>query len=309
MGFIMTPNFEPQGLLMVEIRGVITSMLTPFSEQYSLDDETLAQELEYQIQAGVDGICILGGTGEALSLNPNERLRVVDITVDVVKGRVPIVVGCFIPIESEIIEFANAIKDRGASAMMLTPPAFYKHNARQFELLLERISLQANIPLVLFNSPSRVGVNLGAENVIRYVNRFPNIVAVKESSGSLKEVIQMGQAFPSRCNLLQGIDDAFLPSLASGATGGIMAFAGPMPTILVDILSGWQNSDNQTALQRQLSIIPVMKIVAREPMPILVKEAMNVVGRPMGPTRPPLYQPSPEDKKALWKEMETLLSG
>lgn len=294
---------------MVELHGVITSMLTPFSEQYSLDDEILAQELEYQLQAGVDGICILGGTGEGLSLNPTERLRVVDITVDVVKGRVPIVVGCFIPMESEIVEFANAIEEKGASAMMLTPPAFYKHNARQFELLLERISQQTTLPLVLFNSPSRVAVNLGPENVIRYVNKFPNIIGVKESSGSLKDVIQIGQALPSRCSLLQGIDDAFLPSLASGAAGGIMAFACPMPTILSDIFSSWQTSDNQTALQKQLSIVPVMKIIGREPMPILVKEAMNVVGRPMGPTRPPLYHPSLEDKKALWKEMETLLVG
>ena len=294
---------------MVELRGVITSMLTPFSEQYSLDDEILAQELEYQLQAGVDGICILGGTGEGLSLNPTERLRVVDITVDVVKGRVPIVVGCFIPMESEIVEFANAIEEKGASAMMITPPPFYKHNARQFELLLERISQQTTLPLVLFNSPSRVSINLGAENVIRYVNKFPNIIGVKESSGTLKDVIQIGQALPGGCNLLQGIDDAFLPSLASGAAGGIMAFACPMPTILTNIFSSWQTSDNQTALQKQLSIVPVMKIIGREPMPILVKEAMNVVGRPMGPTRPPLYQPSLEDKKALWKEMEALLAG
>jgi 4-hydroxy-tetrahydrodipicolinate synthase len=162
---------------------------------------------------------------------------------------------------------------------------------------------------VLFNSPARVATNLGAENIIRCVNKFPNVIGVKESSGNLKDLIQMGQAFPDSCNILQGVDDLFLPSLASGATGGIMAFACPMPTILSDIYSSWQTFDNQTALQKQLSIIPVMKIVSREPMPILVKEAMNVVGRPMGPTRPPLYEPSLEDKKALWKEMEFLIAG
>jgi 4-hydroxy-tetrahydrodipicolinate synthase len=294
---------------MEALSGVITSMLTPFTDSFSLDEETLAQELEHQISKDVHGICVLGGTGESLSLTAEERLRVVEVAAQVVKGRVPLVVGCFVPREDEIVSFAQSIEDLGATALMLTPPPFYKVTPSQFGKLLENLNQRCTLSLVIYNAPGRVAVNMGAEAIAGYVARFPNIIGVKDATGSIREVISMGYAFGSQCGLLQGLDDGFLPALASGADGGILAFASPMPEIFVDIYDSWNKGDNQRALEKQLSLIPVMGAVAKEPMPVLVKEAMKVVGRPLGPTRPPLYPSDPENAKALRAEVEKLLKG
>ena len=293
---------------MQALRGIITSMLTPFTDSYRLDEETLAQELEYQVSAGVHGICILGGTGESLSLTNEERLRMVRVTTQVVRERVPVVVGCFIPSVDEMAGFADEIQELGASALMLTPPPFYKLSPPQFGQMLQSLSGKTSLPLVIYNAPGRVAVNMGPAAIGEYTHRFPNVVGVKDATGSIREVIGMGHAMAPTAGLLQGLDDGLLPSLASGASGGILAFATPMPEIFVDLYESWNRGDNERALERQMSVIPVMNVVAKEPMPVLVKEAMKVVGRPMGPTRPPLYPPSPENAKELREEVEKLLS-
>ena len=293
---------------MEPLRGIITSMLTPFTDSYRLDEETLAQELEYQVSAGVHGICILGGTGESLSLTDEERLRMVRVTTQVVRERVPVVVGCFIPSVDEMAAFADEIQELGASALMLTPPPFYKLSPPQFGQMLGDLSGKTRLPLVIYNAPGRVAVNMGPAAIGEYTHRFPNVVGVKDATGSIREVIGMGHAMAETAGLLQGLDDGLLPSLASGASGGILAFATPMPEIFVDLYESWNRGDNERALERQMSVIPVMNVVAKEPMPVLVKEAMKVVGRPMGPTRPPLYPPSPENARELREEVEKLLS-
>lgn len=294
---------------MQALSGVITSMLTPFTESYRVDEETLAQELEYQVSAGVHGICILGGTGESLSLTNEERLRMVRVAVQVIKGRVPLVVGCFVPREDELAAFADSIEELGASAMMLTPPPFYKLSPPQFGKLLENLSGRCSLPLVIYNAPGRVAVNMGPAAIGEYTHRFPNVVGVKDATGSIREVINMGHAMAPTAGLLQGLDDGFLQTLASGGTGGILAFATPMPEIFVDIYESWNRGENERALERQMSVIPVMNVVAKEPMPVLVKEAMKVVGRPMGPTRPPLYAPSAENARELRAEVEKLMGA
>ncbi len=294
---------------MQPLSGVITSMLTPFTDSYSLDEETLAQELEHQVSKGVHGVCILGGTGESLSLTADERLRAVRVAAQTLRGRLPLVVGCFVPREDEIASFAQSVQELGASALMITPPPFYKVTPPQFGRLLENLSRRVSLPLVIYNAPARVAVNMGVPAIAGYARRFPNVVGVKDATGSIREVIGMGQAFGPNCSLLQGLDDGFLPSLASGAKGGILAFASPMPEVFVDIYEGWNRGDNEAALEKQLSLIPVMNVVAKEPMPVLVKEAMKVVGRPMGPTRPPLYPPAPENARELRAEVEKLLAG
>lgn len=293
---------------MTELHGVITSMLTPFTPDLDLDEETLAREIEYQLDAGVHGICVLGGTGESLSLSLEEREKVVRITVELVKGRIPVIVGCFLPQEEELVSFANRVQELGATAMMLTSPPFYKLTASQFQRLLERISQQSSLPLVLYNAPKRAGVNFTAQEICGLVSQVPSVIGVKDAAGGISDLVKLGQGMDSRASLLQGMDDIFLPTLAVGGAGGILAMATPVPEILVGIYEDWRAGAVEKAVSRQLDLVPVMGAVNREPMPVLVKEAMNVVGRPMGATRPPLYGPAEENKRELRVAMEKLLA-
>ena len=293
---------------MTKLHGVITSMLTPFTRSLNLDEETLAQEIEYQLEAKVHGICVLGGTGESLSLSLEEREKVVRITVESVKGRIPVIVGCFLPQEEELVSFANRVQELGATAMMLTSPPFYKLTASQFQRLLERISQQSSLPLVLYNAPKRAGVNFTPQEVCGLVSQVPSVIGVKDAAGGISDLVKIGQGMDSRASLLQGMDDIFLPTLSAGGTGGILAMATPVPEILVGIYEDWKVGAVEKAVARQLDLVPVMSAVNREPMPVLVKEAMNVVGRPMGATRPPLYEPAEENKRELRMAMEKLLA-
>ena len=291
------------------LHGVITSMLTPFTPSLQVDEETLASEIEYQIDAGVHGICVLGGTGESLSLNWEEREQVVKSAVKAVSGRVPLVVGCFVPLEEQLISFANRIEELGATAMMLTPPPFYKSTVSQFQSMLMSISSGTKLPLVVYNAPKRAGVNLTGPEICQLVSEVPSIVGVKDASGSITDLVKGGNSMNPRAALLQGMDDIFLPTLAAGGRGGILAVASPLPELMVKIYNDWKSGNVETALRYQLSLIPVMNAVNREPMPILVKEAMKVVGRPMGETRRPLYDAAADNKKELWRAMEEILSA
>ena len=293
---------------MTKLHGVITSMLTPFTQNLNLDEETLAQEIEYQLDAEVHGICVLGGTGESLSLSLDEREKVVRITVELVKGRIPVIVGCFLPQEEELVSFANRVQELGATAMMLTSPPFYKLTALQFQCLLERISQQSSLPLVLYNAPKRAGVSFTAQEVCGLVSQVPSVIGLKDAAGGISDLAKIGQGMDARASLLQGMDDIFLPTLAVGGAGGILAMATPVPEILVGIYEDWKTGAVEKAVSQQLDLVPVMSAVNREPMPVLVKEAMNVVGRPMGATRPPLYGSSEENRRELRVAMEKLLS-
>ena len=294
---------------MEKLHGVITSMLTPFTQGGALDEETLAGELEHQLRCGVDGLCVLGGTGESLSLSAEERLRVVETAVGVVAGRVPVIVGCFAPQEAELIAFARAAHDRGASAMMLTPPPFYKVTAFHFQRLLERISAACDIPLVLYNAPRRAGVRLTSGEVCGLVRDVPAVVGVKDATGDVPDLARLAYGLELRCGLLQGLDDVFLPSLAAGASGGILALASVLPERFVAMYRGWKSGDVQNALALQMSVLPLMQVVNSEPMPVLVKEAMAAVGRPMGPTRPPLYPPDADVVRDLHTAVDRLLAA
>ena len=294
---------------MTQLHGVITSMLTPFTPGVQLDEETLASEIAYQMDAGVHGICVLGGTGESLSLTWEERDRVVKTAVQVVNGRIPLVVGCFVPLEDELVTFANRIQDLGATAMMLTPPPFYKSTSAQFQRMLESIASETSLPLVVYNAPKRAGINLSATEICQLVSGIPSIIGVKDASGSITDLVKAGRFMDPRAALLQGMDDIFLPTLAAGASGGILALASPLPELMVNVFNNWKSGDVDSALKNQLDLIPVMNAVNSEPMPILVKEAMKVVGRPMGDTRRPLYEASAENKQNLWSAMEDLLQN
>lgn len=291
---------------MDKLHGVITSLLTPFNEGGGLDEETLAQELEYQIQQGVHGICVLGGTGESLSLSKAERERAIEVTTGVVAGRVPVIVGCFVPQEEEIVAAAQRSQELGADALMLTPPPFYNATASQFQRLLERLSERCSMPLVVYNAPRRAGVKLNAQEVCQIVHGLPSIIGVKDAAADMPDFIRMASGLDPHCALLQGLDDVFLPSLAASGHGGILALASVFPHRFVRIYDDWKAGAIERAVAQQLELIPLMSVINREPMPVLVKEAMKVVGRPMGPTRPPLYAPDLEVLKDLRTEVERL---
>jgi 4-hydroxy-tetrahydrodipicolinate synthase len=287
---------------MIPLAGIIASMPTPFDARGGLDVDALARELVHQVRTGVHGVCVLGGTGEFFSLAGGERVRVVEAAAKARRSagaRGPLVVGNFLSDEGAWAELSEAARSLGAAAVMVAPPPFYHATRRQFASLLERLARRSPTPIVVFNTPGRSGVRLSASDLEEIVRAVPAVVGIKDSSADVTLLAQASRAFGSGCALLQGNDDLYVPSLAVGCAGGILAMAAVFPEVFQRMQAAWEARRIDEATRLQLALLPVLEIVNGEPMPVLVKAAMDIVGRPVGGVRPPLSPEAPEARLAL----------
>ena len=283
----------------MELKGVITSMPTPFNKNLSLAEEILVDEITYHLAKGIHGLCLLGGTGEFASLTNEERKAVVELGVKTVNGKIPVVAGCFLSQPDAFIALANDFATIGADAIMLTAPAFYKLNSFHFGQFLDVLYEQVALPIVIYNAPGRVSVNFTADEVTALVNKFPTVIGVKDASANMVQVAQMAVNLPSRCSLLQAIDELFLPTIALGGKGGLIAAATIFPEVFVTIYEKVLEGELTIAQELHYKVVELMRVLDLHPMPVMVKQAMDLVGRPMGGTRQPLYPVTEKDKRLL----------
>lgn len=287
---------------MTALTGIITSMPTPFDGAGAVDADALTREVGHQVRSGVHGICVLGGTGEFFSLDAGERMRVVEATVAARReagAEGPLVVGNFLRDESEWLEFAGAAWSLGADAVMLAPAPFYNVNARQFRAFLERVAPARETPVVIFNTPGRSGVRLGSGELVDTIRAIPGVVGVKDSTGDLSMLSAVSRAVGGECSLLQGHDDLYVPSRSVGCVGGILAMASIFPDVFARMEAAWAARRIEAARALQFALLPVLDVVGLEPMPVLVKAAMAIVGHPVGSVRSPLCPETPETRRAL----------
>lgn len=287
---------------MTALKGIITSLPTPFDRRSALDLDALAREVGHQVRSGVHGLCILGGTGEFFSLTPEERTSAVKIAAEARRSagaRGPFVVANFLRDDGEWTEFSEAARAFGADAVMIAPAPFYKPNKRQFASLLERLAKRTSVPLVFFHTPGRSGVRYTATEIVDIVKAVPAVVGIKDSSGDLGALAKIHHELGARCALLQGNDELYLASLAVGCVGGILAMPSAFPEVFAKLQAAWDGRAADEARTLQLAILPVLDIVNGEPMPVLVKAAMDLVGHPVGSVRSPLTAETAEARRAL----------
>lgn len=297
---------------MTALKGIITSLPTPFDRQGALDLEALAREVGHQIRSGVHGLCVLGGTGEFFSLTPEERLAAVKIAAEARRSaaaRGPFVVANFLRDEGEWTEFSEAARTFGADAVMLAPAPFYKPNARQFVSLLERLAKRTAVPLIFFHTPGRSGVRYTPSEIVEIVKAVPSVIGIKDSSADLGALAKVHHELGSRCALLQGNDELYLASLAIGCVGGILAMPSAFPEVFAKLQAAWDGRSIDEARSLQLAMLPVLDIVNGEPMPVLVKAAMDLVGHPVGSVRSPLFAETPDARRALKDAIARLLGA
>ena len=287
---------------MTALHGIITSLPTPFDGRGALDTEALAREVAHQVRSGAHGLCVLGGTGEFFSLTPEERTKVVDVSAKARRSagaRGPLVVANFLRDDGEWVVFGETARAAGADAVMLAPPAFYKPNRRQFVSLLERLARRTSVPLVVFHTPGRSGVRFTPSELVEIVEAVPSVVGIKDSSADMVALAKVHHALGSRCALLQGNDELYVASLAVGCVGGILAMPSAFPDVFAKMQAAWDARSTDEARALQLALLPVLDIVNGEPMPVLVKAAMDLVGHPVGSVRSPLCAETPEARRAL----------
>lgn len=285
------------------VHGSIVAIVTPLHPNGDVNYEKLTELLEWHIAHHTDGIVILGTTGEASTLSKDEKLTVFSHTVSVVNHRIPVIAGTGSNSTQDTIEFSQQVEALGVDGLLIVTPYYNKSNKEGFVAHYTMIADQVNIPIIMYNVPSRTGVMLPVE-VVSTLSKHPNIVGLKEASGDLSYAITVRQQTPDDFLLYSGNDDVIVPLLAIGGAGVISVAANIIPDIMHDIVASFFAGDITTARNLQLQYLPLIHSLFLETNPIPVKEAMNHMGFNVGGFRMPLYPLSAPAREELIATLE-----
>jgi 4-hydroxy-tetrahydrodipicolinate synthase len=284
--------------------GVLPAIITPFKEDGELDEEGLRGNIEFFGDAGVSGIVPCGTTGESATLTFEEHNRVVEVAVD--SSKVPVVAGTGSNNTKEAVELTRHAEDAGADAALLITPYYNKPNDRGMEAHFRTVAESCEIPLILYNVPSRTAINLKPE-LVAELAKIGNVVGIKEASGNLSQVSRMIELTQDEeFFVLSGDDVLTLPILALGGRGVISVVADVAPRKMVAMVDAIFRGDLETARKIHYSLSPLAEALFLETNPIPVKAATGMIGLAAGPLRLPMAPMSEKNEKRLKEAVDLL---
>jgi 4-hydroxy-tetrahydrodipicolinate synthase len=275
----------------VSFRGVVVAMVTPFKNG-AVDEDALRQHIEFLIAEGVQSVLPCGTTGESPTLSHEEHNRVVALTVEAVKGRVPVLAGAGSNSTSEAISMAKHAKEVGADGLLLVSPYYNKPTQEGLFLHFTKVAEAAGLPVVLYNIPGRCGVNILPETTARLAQN-PLFVGVKEATGDLNQMIRTIEICPPDFLVTSGDDGLTLPLLAVGGGGVISVAANLIPGPMATMWRAWESGDIVKAREIFFKALPLFKTLFLETNPIPIKYALSLTGRMKADLRLPMCPPSP----------------
>lgn len=283
-------------------QGTMTALVTPFIDQ-QLDVQGLIQNIRYQISSGVDGILLLGTTGEASTLSQEEQEKVISLAVKEAKGKVSVWIGTGSYCTQQTIKKTQQAADLGADGALVVTPYYNRPTQegiyRHFEALTQAVS----IPIMLYNIPGRCGTSIEVPTVLR-IAALPNIMGIKEASGNIQlasEIIHTVMRKWPNFKVFSGDDALTVPMMALGAVGIISVVSNLIPVQVVALTKAALQGDFAKARQLHFQLFPLYKAAFIETNPIPIKNAMNLCNMPAGECRLPLYQMSVENLSFLRK--------
>lgn len=278
-------------------KGSIVAIVTPFKNG-KIDEEAYRKLIEFQIQNGTSAIVPCGSTGESATLNFEEHNRAVDIAVDAVKKRVPVIAGTGGNSTSEAIELTDHAKKAGADATLQVVPYYNKPTQEGLYQHFKAIARAVPLPQVLYNVPGRTSLNMLPQTVARLAE-LSEVVAIKEASGDLGQMAEILRLAGDRITLLSGDDNLTLPVLAIGGKGVISVIANVVPKETAEMVSAWERGDLAGARERFYRLLPLCQAMFYETNPIPVKTSLALMGRIDGELRLPLCPMAPANFERL----------
>jgi len=285
---------------------LITAMVSPFSSDGELDLDRAGELALRLVDEGSDALVVCGTTGESPTVFYDDKLRLFSAVLEAIDGRVPVIANAGDNCTDDSVAFARKVVQLGVEGVMAVVPYYNKPPQEGLYRHFGAIADAINVPLVLYNVPSRTVVNLEAMTTLRLAADFENIVAVKEASSNLTQIAAIIDGAPPGFEVLSGNDEDTLPMMGLGATGVISVashVAGPQ---LAQMLRAQASGDHTTALKIHLELMPLFKALFMTANPIMVKKALELVGFPVGGTRLPLIPASAEQTERLAEVMRRL---
>ncbi len=259
------------------IKGAIVAIVTPFKAG-KVDEEGLRSLIEFQIENGTDGIVPCGTTGESATLSYDEHNRVIDITIEAVGGRVPVIAGTGSNSTSETIMLTKHAEKAGADAALLITPYYNKPTQEGLYRHYRAVSEAVDIPLILYNVPGRTGVNMLPDTIARLAE-FKNIVGIKEATGNMAQVSDIIERCPEDFVVLSGDDFTTFPILCLGGKGVISVTSNVAPGDVASMIDAFEQGDIEGARAIHYRLMPLNSAMFLETNPIPVKTALSIIGR------------------------------
>ncbi|OGX55882.1 MAG: 4-hydroxy-tetrahydrodipicolinate synthase [Omnitrophica WOR_2 bacterium RIFOXYC2_FULL_38_12] len=276
------------------IKGSIVAIITPFTET-GVNEEKLRELIEFQIKNGTNGIVPCGTTGESPTLTTEEHDRVIEVCIEAVNKRVPVIAGTGSNSTAEAIHLTQHAANAGADAALVVTPYYNKPTQKGLYLHFKAVADSVDIPIILYNIEGRCARNIETETVAKLAKACKNIVGVKEASGNLKQVADVRKACGDKFIILSGDDALTLPMMDLGGVGVISVVANIAPADVVKMIAAYNSGDKNTANKLNTKLLPLIKAMFVETNPSPVKAAAELMGLCSGKTRLPLCELEPEN--------------
>lgn len=284
------------------LTGSHVAIVTPFRKG-KVDERALGDLIEWQIAKGTNGIVPCGTTGESATLSHEEHNRVIELTVEVVRRRVPVMAGTGSNSTDEAISLTKHAKEAGADAALLITPYYNKPTQEGLYRHYKAIAEAVDLPLVLYNIPGRTGVNMLPTTIARLAV-IPNIVGVKEGSGVIQQASDIVQLCSDRLAVLAGDDAMTLPMMAVGGKGVITVTANIAPTEMANMVTAFAAGNIEEARRIHFQLSPLFAALFHETNPIPVKEALGMMGKIDPELRLPLCSMGQDTREKLLQVMK-----
>ena len=284
--------------------GAGVAIITPFNEDGSINFEEFGKIIEDQIAGHTDAIIVCGTTGEASTMDDDEHLATIKYCVEKVAGRIPVIAGTGSNCTRESINLSKKAEEIGVDGLLCVTPYYNKATQAGLYEYYKAISDAVNIPIIMYNVPSRTGTNILPETAVKIAKEVKNVVAIKEASGNISAVAKLASLANGCIDIYSGNDDQVLPILSLGGKGVISVWSHVAPKKVHDMVYAFLDGDIETAQKLQLEAIDVIGALFCEVNPIPVKAAMNMLGYKAGTVRAPLTELTDAHKEVLKKALK-----
>lgn len=290
---------------MKNLQGSIVALVTPFSEDGSVDFDALGRLIDFQLENGTDAILVLGTTGESSTMTHEEDDAVCEFAVKRVAGRVPVIAGSGSNSTQTMLEKSLSFQKLGADGLLLITPYYNKSNEEGIYQHFKTVLDAVDIPCILYNVPGRTGCSISERNVMRLAEH-PNVIGIKEASGNVSYAAKIARHLSDDFAMFSGNDDIVVPMMSLGARGVISVWANVMPREVHEMTKAFIEGDTARALEEQLRCLKLIDALFCEVNPIPVKAAIEMMGFGKAVYRQPLCEISEAGRAQVAEAMREL---
>lgn len=285
--------------------GIIPAMVTPMTAEEELNERALRRLTNFLIEGKVHGLFAAGSQGESWALTHDEKRRVWETVVDEARGRVPVYAGTAGIATRQTIELTRLAEKAGVDAASILTPFFIRPNEDELFDHYKAIAESTSLPIVIYSNPIRTNVKI-SPGLLGRLAQVPGIVGIKDSSGDLELTAEYIRVMPPGFSVLVGLDTLIYAGLTYGAKGSIAATANVAPALAASIYDKFVAGDLTGALQAQRSLAPLRLAFTWGTYPVVVKEALNLMGMDVGPCRAPVGPLTPDQRERLRKVLQEM---